>query len=82
MPSALISKVTSISTVPLGARRRPVRMNSPRSSLAEASSFSPCMTMIFTAVWLSRLVVKIFVPVRRHRRVLRDQLLEVRCRTS
>ena len=61
MPSALISKVTSISTLPFAARRRPVRMNSPRSSFSSARSLSPCMTTIFTAVWFSRLVVKIFV---------------------
>ena len=36
-------------------------MNSPRSSFSSALLLSPCMTRIFTAVWLSRLVVKIFV---------------------
>ncbi len=36
-------------------------MNSPSSSFSSARSLSPCMTTIFTAVWLSRLVVKIFV---------------------
>jgi hypothetical protein len=59
-----------------GARRRPVRMNSPSSSFSSARLDSPCMTRIFTAVWLSRTVVKIFARGR-DRRVLRDQLLEV-----
>ena len=35
-------------------------MNSPSRSLSAAFVCSPCMTRIFTAVWLSRLVVKIF----------------------
>ena len=56
MPSELISKVTSISTSPRGARRSPERMNSPRSSFWWASSLSPCRTMIFTVVCPSRLV--------------------------
>jgi hypothetical protein len=36
-------------------------MNSPSSSFSFARLLSPCMTRIFTAVWSSRLVVKIFV---------------------
>ncbi len=36
-------------------------MNSPSSSFSSARLLSPCMTRIFTAVWLSRLVVKILV---------------------
>ncbi len=57
MPSALISNVTSTSTWPAGARRRPVRMNSPKSSFSSARRDSPCRTKIFTAVWFSRTVV-------------------------
>src|SRR5690606_41519646 len=40
--------------------RSPVRMNSPSISLSSALRLSPCMTRILTAVWSSRLVVKIF----------------------
>jgi hypothetical protein len=61
MPSELISNVTSISTSPLGALRRPVRMNSPSSSFSSARSLSPCSTRIFTDVWLSFTVVKMWL---------------------
>ena len=58
MPSTEIEKVTSTSTCPRGARRKPLRMNSPSISFSAALSLSPWSTRIFTEVWLSRTVVK------------------------
>src|SRR5438552_3041738 len=58
MPSALMSKMTSMSTSPRLALRSPVNMNSPSSSFWVAISLSPCSTVIFAEVWSSFTVVK------------------------
>src|SRR6267378_2197327 len=58
MPSALMSKMTSMSTSPRFALRSPVIMNSPSSSFWAAISLSPCSTVIFAEVWSSLTVVK------------------------
>jgi len=50
MPSAEMSKMTSMSTSPRLALRSPVIMNSPSSSLWAAISLSPCSTVIFAEV--------------------------------
>ena len=57
MPSALMSKITSMSTWPRGAARRPVSMNSPSSSFSTETSLSPCSTVILAEVWSSLTVV-------------------------
>ena len=61
MPSALMSKVTSMPTSPRRAGRMPSSTNSPRSSFSMARSFSPCSTAMRTEVWLSATVVKRWV---------------------
>src|SRR6266540_3141734 len=58
IPSALISKVTSMDNSPRRAGRIPSRMNSPSSSLSMARSLSPWSTAIRTETWLSCTVVK------------------------
>ncbi len=63
MPSALMSKVTSTSISPAGALRRPLRMNSPSSSFSSALALSPWKTTIFTEVWFSRIVVKVWLAL-------------------
>src|SRR5207237_563175 len=50
MPSAEMSKMTSMSTSPRLALRSPVIMNSPSSSFWAAISLSPCSTVIFAEV--------------------------------
>ena len=48
----------------LAARRRaggPVRTNSPSSSFSSARSLAPCRTTIFTEVWSSCEVVKMWL---------------------
>ena len=58
MPLASMSKETSISGSPFLSCRMPWRMNSPSRSFSAACSDSPWSTRILTAVWLSRVVVK------------------------
>mmetsp|Transcript_31350 Transcript_31350/g.91822 ORF Transcript_31350/g.91822 Transcript_31350/m.91822 type:complete len:209 (-) Transcript_31350:1227-1853(-) len=61
MPSASMSKATSIWGTPRGAGGRPTRSNSPRFLLSAAISRSPCMTLIWTWGWLSTAVEKVCV---------------------
>ena len=53
MPSALMSKTTSISTSPRRAGRMPSSTNSPSSSFSTALSLAPCSTAMRTEVWSS-----------------------------
>mmetsp|Transcript_11235 Transcript_11235/g.23768 ORF Transcript_11235/g.23768 Transcript_11235/m.23768 type:complete len:450 (-) Transcript_11235:514-1863(-) len=59
IPSASMSKETSIWGTPRGAGGMPTRSNSPRLLLSAAISRSPCMTLIWTCGWLSAAVLKV-----------------------
>mmetsp|Transcript_31089 Transcript_31089/g.73272 ORF Transcript_31089/g.73272 Transcript_31089/m.73272 type:complete len:329 (+) Transcript_31089:552-1538(+) len=59
IPSASMSKETSIWGTPRGAGGIPTRSNSPRLLLSAAISRSPCMTLICTCGWLSAAVLKV-----------------------
>mmetsp|Transcript_7733 Transcript_7733/g.12644 ORF Transcript_7733/g.12644 Transcript_7733/m.12644 type:complete len:419 (+) Transcript_7733:287-1543(+) len=56
MPSASMSKETSICGTPRGAGGMPTRSNWPSSLLSAAISRSPCSTLICTCGWLSAAV--------------------------
>ena len=58
MPLASMSKETSISGWPFGAGGTFESTNSPSRWFSAALSLSPWSTRILTAVWLSRVVVK------------------------
>mmetsp|Transcript_23293 Transcript_23293/g.55091 ORF Transcript_23293/g.55091 Transcript_23293/m.55091 type:complete len:390 (+) Transcript_23293:518-1687(+) len=59
IPSASMSKETSIWGTPRGAGGMPIRSNSPSDLLSAAISRSPCMTLIWTCGWLSAAVEKV-----------------------
>mmetsp|Transcript_14867 Transcript_14867/g.30617 ORF Transcript_14867/g.30617 Transcript_14867/m.30617 type:complete len:356 (+) Transcript_14867:535-1602(+) len=59
IPSASMSKETSIWGTPRGAGGIPIRSKSPRLLLSAAISRSPCMTLICTWGWLSAAVEKV-----------------------
>ncbi len=61
MPSASMSKVTSICGTPRGAGGMPSRMNLPSDLLSAAIGRSPCTTWISTSRWLSEAVEKIWL---------------------
>mmetsp|Transcript_6438 Transcript_6438/g.22065 ORF Transcript_6438/g.22065 Transcript_6438/m.22065 type:complete len:319 (+) Transcript_6438:479-1435(+) len=60
MPSASMSKLTSIWGVPRGAGGMPTRSNWPSCLLSAASSRSPWSTLIWTWGWLSAAVEKVW----------------------